>query len=205
MTALSPDRYLPNLRVRCVLLAAQEVLGNNGLNATLRIAGLHRFIGHLPPADDGVDMRASEFAAFIQAIETQYGSGARGQLHRIGHATFKKSLDSNAGRWNTLRLTNLLLPRALKMRRALTLLAAQITSPVGGVLVTTNDRLLVLSDPVSDSTVGRQRNVECCWLTLGEIQECLTWATGNVYEVNEVTCKAKGDAACTFEVGVKVG
>ncbi|MEK7276074.1 MAG: 4-vinyl reductase, partial [Chloroflexota bacterium] len=72
------DRLLPNKRIRRVLLAIQEVMGRNGLNATLKLAGLDRFINALPPDDADAEVRASEYAALIQAVETQFGSNARG-------------------------------------------------------------------------------------------------------------------------------
>jgi len=93
------DRLLPNKRLRRILLGIQEVMGRNGLYATLKLAGLDRFINALPPDDDDAEVRASEYAALIQAVETQFGSSARGQLNRIGHSTFKQIIAAEPLMW----------------------------------------------------------------------------------------------------------
>ena len=71
----------------------------------------------------------------------------------------------------------------------------------GHVTVFTDDNRISLVDHDSDATVGRRRDSEICWETVGEIQEALKWGTGQEYDVNERSCKAKGDPACRFEVG----
>jgi len=53
------------------MLGMQDVMGRNGLNATLKLAGLQRYVGNMPPANGPCEIRASECAAMIQAIRTQ--------------------------------------------------------------------------------------------------------------------------------------
>ena len=43
------DATIINSLVRQALTSAQEVMGDNGLNAVLRTSGLERFIGNFPP------------------------------------------------------------------------------------------------------------------------------------------------------------
>src|SRR3972149_1692102 len=99
MSISTTGRALPNRRLRCVMLGMQDVMGRNGLNATLKLAGLQRYVGHMPPANGSCEIRASEFAAMIQGIETQLGSGARGQINRIGHAAFRPIVASEKTAW----------------------------------------------------------------------------------------------------------
>ncbi len=196
-----PDRLLPNRRLRRVLLAIQDNMGRNGLNAVLKLAGLQRYMNALPPDNDDAEIRASEYAALLQGIETQYGSGARGQLNRIGHATFRQIVAADPLAWRVLAFTNRLFPPKQRLRRALAKLATHLAEPDGKVAVYTDDQRLLFADDTGDSTWGRQRNTEICWLTLGQLQECITWAAGVPYDVTEIACKAKGDPGCKFEVG----
>jgi predicted hydrocarbon binding protein len=79
-----------------------------------------------------------------------------------------------------------------------------VSSP-GQVRVQWDERHLSLVDYESDATVGRRRDAQICWETLGEIQEALKWSSGLEYEVRELSCKAKGDSACRFEVWEPMG
>lgn len=186
------------------MLGIQEVMGRNGLTATLKLAGLQRYIANMPPSNGAVEIRASEYAALIQAIETQLGSGARGQLGRIGHAAFKHIVASDKIAWNVIAVTNRFLPPRQRIHRALAQLAKHISEPDGRAGVQKDDQRLLFVDDASDGTVGRRRNAEICWLTLGLIQECISWATGSSYDVTEVACRAKGDPGCQFEIGEKL-
>ncbi len=187
------------------MLAIQDVMGLSGLTTVLRQAGLQRYANALPPTDDGAGLKASEYAALMQAIENYYGRGARGTLTRIGFASFKRLVESQRLRTQMLQL--LLRPLPLPNRRLMVLrwLAGQIGGPAGRVRVHLDDRNVAVVDQESLATTGRQRDGEICWVTLGEIQEALKWGTGREYDVAEMSCKAKGEAACRFEVGAPVG
>jgi hypothetical protein len=193
------NRFLSTAYTRAILLAVHEVLGRNGLNATLNIAGLQRFMGTQPlTSPQGSAMRASDLATLLQSIEAQYGSGARGQLNRIGHDCFKQIVVLDAWNWNALSLTNRVLPARQRIGRALEQLARALRDPDGEIEVSSDGERWQLIDNTSDGTYGRTRATEICWLTVGQIQECVYWANGQNYEVTEVTCTAKGDPACTF-------
>ena len=43
------DAVIVNALVRQALVSAQEVMGENGLNAVLRTSGLERYVGSFPP------------------------------------------------------------------------------------------------------------------------------------------------------------
>ena len=201
MTTLTLDRAIPNRRFHCLLLDIQDVMGRNGLNATLKLASLPQYLSHLPPPNNACESHASEYAAIIQAIETQLGSSARGQLNRIGHASFKHVIACDKLAWNAIFFTRHLLPTRQRLQRALTQLARYLSEPDASVAVSSDQHRLLLVDESSDATFGRQRNAEICWLTLGQIQACMHWATGRNYEVVEVACKARGHPGCKFEIG----
>ena len=194
-------RAVPNARVRRLMLAIQDVMGQGGLAAIQRQAGLQRYASALPPANGEPGLRAVEYASLMQAIENYYGRGARGTLTRVGYASFNRLVASRRITAGAYRLLFKVLP--LQTRRMMTLrwLAHEIAGGGGRVTVHLDDRRLNLVDHESDATAGRHRDSEICWETVGEIQEALKWGTGLEYDVNEMSCKAKGDPACRFEIG----
>jgi predicted hydrocarbon binding protein len=149
-------------------------------------------------------LRASEYSALLQSIDAQYGSGARGQLNRIGQEAFGQDLALDPVGWNLLSFTNRFLPVEQRAQRSLEQLARQIAEPDGKVSVKREGEQLIVTDETSDGTYGRKHGHEICWQTIGEIQECVRWATGHSHEVTEVACQAKGDAACTFVIGQRL-
>jgi len=197
----SAGRALPNNRLRRFMLAIQEVMGVSGLMTILRQAGLQRYGGALPPNNKESLLRASEYAAIIQAIENYYGRGARGTLNRIGHASFNKLVQSHRLRAQVYQMLFRALP--LQNRKLMTLqwLAQEMAAPGGQVTVHLDDRHIAFVDQQSDATFGRTRETEICWVTVGEIQEALKWCTGTEHDVSEMSCKAKGDPACRFDIG----
>jgi len=82
------DTMIVNALVRQALASAQEVMGENGLNAVLRASGLERFIDNFPADNLEPAIQASQYAKLNEAIEQFYGRGGRGMLRRIGKASF---------------------------------------------------------------------------------------------------------------------
>ncbi|MCC7362510.1 MAG: 4-vinyl reductase [Anaerolineales bacterium] len=203
MSALG--RTLPNARLRRTLLAIQDVMGQSGLTTILRQAGLQRYVGALPPADQSPGPQATEYATLMQAIENYYGRGARGTLMRIGYAAFLRLVRERRAQAAFYRLWFRLLPLAARRWQVLGWLARELAGPGGRVTVHRDDQHINVVDHTSDPTAGRQRDQAICWMTVGEIQEALKWGTGQEYEVTEMACRAKGDAACRFEVGAPIG
>src|SRR5678815_5955906 len=83
------DAVIVNSLVRQALTSAQEVMGDNGLNAVLRTSGLERVIGNFPPNNLEPSIPASQYAKLNQSIEEFYGRGGKGMLRRIGKASFQ--------------------------------------------------------------------------------------------------------------------
>jgi predicted hydrocarbon binding protein len=198
-------RALPNARVRRLMLAIQDVMGQSGLTTILRQAGLQRLAGALPPANNEPGLRAAEYAALMQAIENYYGRGARGTLTRVGYAAFNHLVASRRLLAAGYRALFRLVPLQTRQVLALKWLARELAGRGGRVTVYLDDNHISLLDYESDATAGRRRGSEICWETVGEIQEALKWGTGLEYDVNERGCKAKGDPACRFEVGDPLG
>lgn len=202
-SAVVPDRVLSNARARRFLQAIADEMGQSGLATILRQAGLQRYAGNLPSLDEMTGLRASEYAALMQAIENYYGRGARGTLTRIGYASFKRLVESRRVRARSFRAVLRLLPPPARRVQVLRWLAAE-GGGRGKVKVHLDDRSVIVVDQEGLAATGRSRDQSLCWVMLGEIQEALKWGTGRDYDVAEMTCRAKGDPACRFEIGEPV-
>lgn len=85
--------YLPNRIARIYMLAMEEVVGSNGLNALLNLAHLGRYIGSYPPDNLKREFDFAELSALNAALEDMYGPrGGRGLALRAGRACFSHGL-----------------------------------------------------------------------------------------------------------------
>jgi len=198
------DRLISNRRIRFALLGVQSVMGHNGLNAMLKMAGLARYMNALPADNKKYDAYTSEYAELIQTIENHFGSNARIQLIRMGHGTFRNIYNTDKARWQVHALFNRFLPSRQRAINALNRLATYLSEDNIQARVEVNAKGIVLIDPFSPATWNRERETEMCWLTLGAINECVLWATGDAYEITEEACKAIGSETCRFVVGKEI-
>ncbi len=166
----------------------------------LRQAGLERYVTQLPKPDNQVIAYASELAALQQAICTYYGSGARGSLNRIGHATWKRIVtEAPAGRRIRLLFSRWMPPPG-RLEQILAALAAEMGGSEGAISVAQEDPDLLFIDQASDFTYGQSDEEPICWVTQGMIEEALAWGRRQDLEVEEFACRATGAPACTFRI-----
>jgi len=196
------DAAIVNTIMRQALVAAQEVMGENGLNAVLRSCGLERYIGNLPPDNLDPAVQTAQYAHFNQAIEEFYGRGGRGMLRRVGKASFQYGVREQAALLGIAGAALKLLPERQRIKFILNALASALRKSNAQVEVWIDDgeRLAYI-----DSTCGvchsRKSEVPVCHLYVGSIGEAVEWATGSPHVITETHCMAKGDEYCRFEVG----
>ncbi|MCJ7568402.1 MAG: 4-vinyl reductase, partial [Anaerolineales bacterium] len=79
----------PNHPTRAFLLALEDVLGKNGVNALLRIASLQGWIETYPAEDFEREVDLSEFSSLNAALDEIYGSrGGHGLARRASKTAF---------------------------------------------------------------------------------------------------------------------
>jgi hypothetical protein len=61
--------YYQNDLARIALLALEDVMGTNGLNAILNLSGQSQFIGNYPPDNLVSEFDYSHFSSIIGAVE----------------------------------------------------------------------------------------------------------------------------------------
>jgi V4R domain len=197
------DAMIINSLVRQALTSAQEVMGDNGLNAVLRTSGLERFIGNLPPNNLEPSIQASQYAKLNQAIEDFYGRAGKGMLRRIGKASFQYAVREQAALLGVAGVALKLLPEKQRIKFILNGMvdALKKSNPqVEARLDESGDRLAYIE---STCAICHSRHSESpiCYLYVGSISEAVQWATGKEHQVVETHCLAKGDPYCRFEVG----
>jgi hypothetical protein len=197
------DAMIINSLVRQALTSAQEVMGDNGLNAVLRTSGLERFIGNLPPNNLEPSIQASQYAKLNQAIEDFYGRAGKGMLRRIGKASFQYAVREQSALLGVAGVALKLLPERQRIKFILNGMvdALKKSNPqVEARVDESGDRLAYIE---STCAICHSRNSETpiCYLYVGSISEAVQWATGKEHQVVETHCLAKGDPYCRFEVG----
>jgi predicted hydrocarbon binding protein len=143
---------------------------------------------------------AEAYAGLQKALRTYYGRGARGFLIRVGNNLWHHLLE-NAPLTSKAQAKIIRgLPVNARRKPALELLARLMGNQRGDVTVHTLDMNLLLADHASPGTLGQDEQGRICYVTLGLLRECLFWATEQEHDIEETSCRAKGEEACEFQI-----
>lgn len=143
---------------------------------------------------------AKTYASLQAAMRIYYGRGARGVLTRVGQGLWNHLLDDAALGGKTQAAIIKRLPLSTRRKPTLELLAKFIGTSSGDITVHTLDLDLLLADHASPNADGQSASAPICYVTQGLIREALFWATGQTYDVEETSCKARGEEACEFTI-----
>jgi predicted hydrocarbon binding protein len=146
---------------------------------------------------------AKIYAALQAAMRTYYGRGARGVLLRVGQRLWNFLLDDAALGGKTQAAFVKRLPLMTRRRKSiLELLARLIEAQANDITVHTLDLDLLFVDHASPTTENQSDTHPICFVTQGLIRESLFWATGQNFDVEEISCKATGGETCEFKIMV---
>ncbi|MBN1936976.1 MAG: 4-vinyl reductase [Anaerolineae bacterium] len=188
---------------RMLLLALEDVMGRNGVNATLNLAGLGYLVNNYPPNDLELGFKFEELSAIMKALEDMYGPrGGRGLAVRAGRAGFKYALKDFGSLLGMADLAFRLLPLGMKLKIGLNAMADTFNNFTDQRVRVQEelDRFIYIIDrcPVCWQ---RQSQTPCCHAALGLLQETLSWiSSGKDFDIQEVSCIAAGDETCTFDI-----
>lgn len=200
----SPQYFFPNKMGRIVLLAMEEVMGHNGVNAVLNLARLQHRVDNYPPNDFVQGFSFAELGQLLQALDEMYGPrGGRGLARRAGQACFKLGIKDFGPMLGIADLAFRFLPLGVKLRVGFEVLAQMFSK--------FTDNLVRLGEDEQyyhwimercGMCWGRQSDSPCCHLAVGVLEEGLYWISGGrSFYVEEVSCIAAGGHACTVMVG----
>jgi predicted hydrocarbon binding protein len=147
------------------------------------------------------DMQTAQAYSRLQsALRAFYGRGARGILLRVGSKLWHYLLDDSAFGIKTQAAFIRGLPKSLRRKPALELLARNLGAAFGDITVHTLDLDLLVVDQASPTTLEQADNAPICFVTLGLIRECLYWADGQEHDIEERACRASGARQCEFRI-----
>ncbi len=204
--ANSARLYYPNKMVRIILLAMEEVMGRNGVNAVLNLAKLRHLVNNFPPNNFDRQVTFDELGAMMQSLDDMYGPrGGRGLALRAGRACFKYGIREFGPVLGIADLAFRLLPLTMKLKVGADVFAETFNKFTDQTVILGEepDRFL-WQNTRCPMCWGRQSDTPCCHLAVGILQESLYWVSGGKnFEVQETACIASGDEACTFVIDKK--
>jgi predicted hydrocarbon binding protein len=194
--------YYPSKFGYITLKALEDVMGKNGLNAILNLAGLNHYVDNYPADNLEKTFDFADLSSINIALEEMYGPrGGRGLALRAGRATFADALRNFGALAGAGDLAFKVLPLQAKMRIGIPAMA-KIFSQVSDQHSTVEERenefvYTIHKCPVCWGRSGVDKPV--CFIAVGLLQEGLKWVSGgNEFRVNESRCVALGDDVCEF-------
>ena len=200
------DYYYPNKMVRIILLAMEEVMGRNGVNAVLNLAQLKHLVNNYPPNNFDRQVTFSELGTLLRSLDIMYGPrGGRGLALRAGRACFKYGLKEFGPVLGIADLAFRLLPLHMKLK-----VGAEVFSETFNkfsdqvVKLTEHEDHFAWENTRCPICWDRTAETPCCHLAVGILQEALYWVSGGKnFEVYETACVACGDEVCTIVIEKK--
>lgn len=178
-------------------------VGHETFSAALLNTGLPAEWAHSAHFAGLDNVRAAQAYARLQsALRTYYGRGARGILLRIGAKLWNHLLDDSTFTIKAQAALIRGLPKPLRRKPTLELLARILGIAPGSITVHTLDLDLLLVDQTAPTTLEQSDNAPICFVTFGLIRESLYWADGQVYDIEERACRATGARQCEFKVAI---
>ena len=196
------EASVSNAIFRHTIIAAEEIIGKDDLNAVLYSAGLSRIVNNIPPDDLNLGITQEEYARLNEAIEQRYGRGGKGALQRIGRQMFKNTVKGQPALLSLAGATMRLFPKFQRVRFMLTSMSKtlQSTNPNVEAEVDEQDGRIAYVERSCAVCHGRKSEQPVCHIHVGELSEAVRWAVGEGYEIRETLCIAMGDEACRFEI-----
>lgn len=195
--------YYPNRIARYFFLAMEDVMGQNGLNVVLSLAGLDVYLDRLPPDNLAGEFDFAAMSAIQEALEEMYGPrGGRGMALRIGRASFSQGMRTFGALAGMNDPAFRALPRDSRCRLGLMALANVYSSfsdqESSFAEDTQSYRFIVENSPMA---WGRTADKPVCHALVGCLQECMRWiSNGYEYYVSETACHACGNEMCEFVI-----
>lgn len=203
------DLYMVDAYMRWALLAAEEVVGHQGLSVVLREAGLPQLINNYPPNELKLSGMLSygDYANLSSGLLTFYGRAGKSMVLRIGRISAKHGIEQQGalfGLGAVIASKILPIPAQLKIgldtiQNGFKKLAASVGQELHLRVEDRGEKWAYVA-PECAMCAGKQADGHICWLFNGTLTESLHWQTGKDFEIQEVECRALGAPACVWEV-----
>ncbi|MEF3273835.1 MAG: 4-vinyl reductase [Chloroflexus sp.] len=207
MTSVEAFRglYYPNKIGRLCFLSLEEVMGQNGVKALLRLADLQQYINAYPPNDLKREFPFEAISKYSVALGTMYGPrGARGLELRAGRVAFSLGLKEFGPLLGMADLALKLMPITMKLKIVLNATAQ------------TFDRFSDQSSHVEEERGRFVYHITRCsncitrpepgpvfYIARGILEEATAWVSGGRrFSVEQISCIGQGNcSSCAFAIG----
>lgn len=177
---MTEEYYYPNVWGRSILTAAEDILGQKGVNALLNLAGLPQYIGNYPPDNIRKEFSFEHVAAIQEALREMYGTkGARVFATKGGEQTFNHSLDKYDKVQKAARAAMAVGSMRTRMKAGL-LFFAKFFNTVSDqkVRVEEDETHWKWIIEVCPMCWGKTADEPICHLAVGVLNSASKWATG---------------------------
>lgn len=205
MTSVEVFRGLhyPNKIGRLCFMSLEEVMGQNGVKALLRLAELDQYLDAYPPNDLKREFPFEAISQYSVALGTMYGQrGARGLELRAGRVAFSLGLKEFGPLLGMADLALKLMPITMKLKIVLNATAqtfdrfsdqsSHVEEERGKFIyhITRCSNCITRSDPGPVFYIAR-----------GIIEEATSWVSGGRhFAVEQCSCMAQGAPSCSFNI-----
>jgi predicted hydrocarbon binding protein len=196
--------YFPNKMGRIALLAMEEVMGRNGVNALLNLANLRHFLGNYPPNNFERNVSFNDLSKLLAALDEMYGSRSGRALGlRAGRACFRFGARDLGPLLGAADVALRIMPLTVKLKIGFEVFAEVFNKfSDHQVRLGEDEGAYFWTVEQCGSCWGRTTTAPCCHLMVGFLQEALYWISGGqTFDVEEIACIAVGDSACMVRIG----
>jgi predicted hydrocarbon binding protein len=200
---LMSEYFYPQSMARIILQAMEEILGHEGMRSILKLSSLAAYIDNYPAARSNKTFPFETVSRLMESLEQAYGpQGGRGTALRVGRACFQYGLREYGLQLGVTEMAYRLLPLPAKLRAGAHLFA-DLFNKQTDQRVRVEEQGVQLLWHIERCPVCWKRRVNqpVCHLAVGLLQESLYWLSGGKqFNVEETTCVACGDDACTIAI-----
>lgn len=203
------DFVMPDAYMLWALLAAEEVVGKQGLAIVLRQAGLQHLIDNYPPDELTLthQLNSGHYADLFAGLLDLYGRAGKSILLRIGRLSTKHAIERQSALFNiaaTLALKVMPLPTQIKMglenqQAGLRKIWGAFGQNPGLRLEDRGETIAYIME-TCPMCAGKRADGVICLSWTGALQESMRWLTGKEFGIEEVECRATGAPACVWEI-----
>lgn len=199
-TELEP-RFYPNKIGRLTLLSLEDVMGRNGVNALLNLAGMKHLVNNYPSNDLRREFPFRDLSGIMEAMTVMYGArGSRGMELRAGRYAFNLGFKEFGPLLGMADLALKLMPMTMKMKIALNA-TAQVFDRFTDQPTKVEERKGQFIYTVEKCPVcwGRTMEKPACFIAQGIIEEAVNWVTGGRnFKVDQTESYGAGDSHCVW-------
>lgn len=201
---MDQDSFVANKAFRAILLGVEDVIGKPGLATILHQVGLAQYISNYPPSDnERGGQKLSDIGKINHALFDIYGlRGSRAIMQRVGRGQAKFGIEANAALANAAKLAAKLFSRRRKTRFALDTAAKAVNEQLDTHVTISEDEQYFYYEAWNCAYCkGWTHDAAVCGAVAGFIHGIVAWALdSDDFQVQEISCRAKGAEACKFRV-----